>query len=68
MPANAIRTRNASAASWERSSTASPPNRLLPGRAVRIEGYEVWTFDADGLIAESKGHYDEAEYRRQVSA
>ena len=38
------------------------------GRAVRIEGYEVWTFDADGLIAESKGHYDEAEYRRQVSA
>ena len=38
------------------------------GRAVRIEGYEVWTFGADGLIAESKGHYDEAEYRRQVSA
>lgn len=38
------------------------------GRAVRIEGYEVWTFGADGLIAESKGHYDEADYARQVSA
>ena len=38
------------------------------GRAVRIEGYEVWTFGSDGLIAESKGHYDEAEYSRQVSA
>jgi hypothetical protein len=38
------------------------------GRAVRIEGYEVWTFGADGLIAESKGHYDEVDYTRQVSA
>jgi steroid delta-isomerase-like uncharacterized protein len=37
------------------------------GRAVRISGYEEWTLDANGLIAESKGHYDEAEYRRQVS-
>ena len=37
------------------------------GKAVRIEGYEVWTFGADGLIAESKGHYDEVEYTRQVS-
>lgn len=38
------------------------------GRAVRIEGYEVWTFGADGLIAESRGHYDELDYARQVSA
>lgn len=38
------------------------------GRAVRIEGREVWTFGAGGLIEESKGHYDEADYARQVSA
>ena len=36
------------------------------GRYVRIEGYEEWTFGAGGLIAESKGHYDEAEYARQL--
>ena len=32
----------------------------------RISGYEEWTIDADGLIAASSGHYDEAEYRRQL--
>ena len=37
------------------------------GRAVRINGYEEWTINSHGLIAESKGHYDEAEYHRQMS-
>ncbi len=37
------------------------------GKSVRIKGYEEWTFGADGRITESKGHYDEAEYRRQVA-
>jgi len=36
------------------------------GRSVRITESEEWTLGADGLIAESKGHYDEAEYQRQV--
>lgn len=36
------------------------------GKSVRIQGYEEWTMDADGLIAESKGQYDEAEYERQL--
>ena len=36
------------------------------GKHVWIEGYEEWTFGANGLIAESKGHYDEAEYARQL--
>jgi uncharacterized protein (TIGR02246 family) len=35
------------------------------GNAVRISGFEEWTI-ADGLIAESQGHYDEAEYERQL--
>ena len=38
------------------------------GQAVRIKGHEEWTIDADGLIAESKGHYDEAEYQRQLQS
>jgi predicted ester cyclase len=38
------------------------------GNAVRISGYEEWTMGADGLIAESKGHFDEADYQRQLNA
>src|SRR5262245_26999544 len=36
------------------------------GKSVRMVGYEEWTIGPDGLIAESKGHYDEAEYQRQL--
>ena len=36
------------------------------GKAVRISGYEEWTFEPNGLIAESKGHYDESDYQRQL--
>jgi predicted ester cyclase len=36
------------------------------GKRVRISGYELWKIDNDGLIAESKGHFDSAEYERQI--
>jgi hypothetical protein len=36
------------------------------GRPIRISGYEEWTFGEDDLIAASQGHFDEAEYRRQL--
>ena len=36
------------------------------GKFVRITGYEEWIMDANGLIAKSDGHYDEAEYQRQL--
>jgi uncharacterized protein (TIGR02246 family) len=36
------------------------------GKRVRISGYELWQFDHDGLIAESKGHFDAADYERQL--
>jgi hypothetical protein len=36
------------------------------GKNVRISGYELWKIDNDGLIAESKGHFDSAEYDRQL--
>jgi len=36
------------------------------GNRVRIRGFEVWTIGDDGLIAASLGHYDQAEYDRQL--
>ena len=36
------------------------------GKRVRISGYEEWRIGPDGLIAESLGHFDAAEYQRQL--
>jgi len=36
------------------------------GNHVRINGYELWKISDDGFIAESKGHFDAAEYERQL--
>ena len=33
---------------------------------IRISGYELWKIDKEGLIVESKGHFDAAEYERQL--
>jgi uncharacterized protein (TIGR02246 family) len=37
------------------------------GRRVRVSGREDWTIGADGLIAESRGSFDSAEYQRQLN-
>src|SRR5579863_24662 len=37
------------------------------GSSVRISGFERWLFDPDGLIRESEGHFDAADYRRQLT-
>jgi len=36
------------------------------GQPVRISGFEIWKFGDDGLIAESRGHFDSAAYKRQL--
>ena len=36
------------------------------GHKVRISGFETWRMGADGLIASSRGHFDSAEYQRQL--
>ena|ERR1700719_612842 len=36
------------------------------GNRVRISGYELWMINSDGLIAESEGHFDAADYERQL--
>jgi predicted ester cyclase len=38
------------------------------GNHVRISGYELWKIDNAGLIAESSGHFDAAEYERQLKS
>jgi uncharacterized protein (TIGR02246 family) len=49
---------------WTLTGTSSGPEGT--GNRVRIKGYEEWTFGADGLISSSLGHFDEAEYTRQL--
>lgn len=39
----------------------------LAGNRVRISGFEEWTLGADGLIAESQGRFDQAEYEHQLA-
>ena len=34
---------------------------------MRITGREEWKLGPDDLVAESKGYFDQAEYRRQIS-
>lgn len=36
------------------------------GMRVRISGFEVWRIGADGLIVESRGHFDSGAYQRQI--
>ena len=49
---------------WTLTGTNTGPGGT--GKRVRISGYELWKIDNDGLIAESKGHFDGAEYERQL--
>jgi len=49
---------------WTFTGTNTGPGGT--GKAVRISGYEEWTFGADGLVASSQGHYDQDEYERQL--
>ncbi len=50
---------------WTLTGTNTGPGGT--GNEVKISGYEKWTLSADGLIAESRGHFDAAEYDRQLN-
>ncbi len=49
---------------WTLTGTNKGPGGI--GKRVRISGFEEWQFGSDGLVAESQGHFDAAEYQRQV--
>jgi predicted ester cyclase len=55
---------DATAFHWTLMGTNTGPGGT--GNKVRISGYELWKIDNDGLIAESKGHFDAADYERQL--
>ena len=48
---------------WTLTGTNTGPGGT--GKRVRISGYELWKIDNDGLIGESKGHFDSAEHEHQ---
>lgn len=49
---------------WTLTGTNTGPGGI--GRSVRISGFEVWEIGTNGLIANSRGHFDSDEYRRQL--
>lgn len=51
---------------WTLTGTNTGPGGT--GRPVRISGWEEWTLGEDGLIAASRGRFDEAEYARQLQS
>ena len=51
---------------WHWTGTNAGPDGT--GNSVDLDGYEQWTLDEDGLILESLGHLDDAEYQRQLNA
>ena len=49
---------------WTLTGTNTGPGGT--GKRVRISGYELWQFDNAGLIENSKGHFDNSEFERQL--
>jgi predicted ester cyclase len=49
---------------WTFTGTNTGPGGT--GNPVRISGYELWKIDNDGLVSESKGHFDADDYERQL--
>ena len=49
---------------WTLTGTNTGPGGT--GKRVRISGYELWQFDNAGLIENSQGHFDSADYERQL--
>jgi predicted ester cyclase len=49
---------------WTLTGTNSGPGGT--GKRIHFRGFELWRFGRDGLIAESRGHYDSAVYEQQV--
>jgi len=49
---------------WTFTGTNTGPGGT--GARARISGFEEWTFGDDGLVAESQGSYDQAEYDQQL--
>ena len=49
---------------WTLTGTNAGPGGT--GKRLRISGCELWKIAEDGLIGDSKGHFNTAEYERQL--
>jgi len=49
---------------WTLTGTNTGPGGT--GRSLRISGFEVWELGTNGLISNSRGHFDSDEYFRQL--
>jgi uncharacterized protein (TIGR02246 family) len=49
---------------WTLTGTNTCPSGT--GNHVQLTGFEKWKMNAEGLIAESQGHFDEATYAHQL--
>lgn len=49
---------------WTLTGTNTGPGG--GGKRVRISGFEEWLLGDDGLIVDSQGHFDQADYDRQL--
>lgn len=49
---------------WHWTGTNTGPGGT--GKAVDLRGFERWKLNAEGLIVESAGYYDDAQYQRQL--
>lgn len=49
---------------WTLTGTNNAPNGT--GKKVCISGHEEWRLGANGLVEESRGYFDAAEYHRQL--
>lgn len=50
---------------WTLAGTNTGPGGT--GKNVRISGFESWKFSSDGLIEDSLGHFDAADYAHQLT-
>ena len=50
---------------WRWTGTNTGPGGT--GASVDLRGFEVWTFNEEGKLSESLGHFDEAEYEQQLN-
>ncbi len=50
---------------WTLEGTNSRPDGT--GNWVEVSGWEYWRLTNDGLVAKSKGHFDAADFERQVA-
>ena len=50
---------------WTLEGTNSGPDGT--GNRVKVSGWEYWRLTDDGLVAESKGHFDAEDFERQLA-